>query len=124
MTHTFGFSLGKPIGCCPVAMNNSQFQWLLMTEFLGIRRDSFRFRFVMEQSEFFFIGGLILHLFLSNVFKDKFLEIAVSGASFCIIINFIFMRIKDGSVIFDQNNLGSSNLKRILSFKCRITSLT
>lgn len=94
-----------------------------MTEFLGIRRDSFRFRFVMEQSEFFFIGGLILHLFLSNVFKDKFLEIAASGAS-CIIINFIFMRIKDGSVIFDQNNLGSSNLKRILSFKCRITSLT
>lgn len=41
MTHTFGFSLGKPIGCCPVAMNNSQFEWLLMTEFLGIRRDSF-----------------------------------------------------------------------------------
>lgn len=123
MTHTFGFSLGKPIGCCPVAMNNSQFQWLLMTEFLGIRRDSFRFRFVMEQSEIFFIGGLVLHLFLSNVFKDEFLEIAVLEASCCIIINFIFMRIKDGSVIFDQNNLGSSNLKRILSFKCRITSL-
>lgn len=70
MTHTFGFSLGKPIGCCPVAMNNSQFQWLLMTEFLGIRRDSFRFRFVMEQSEIFFIGGLVLHLSLSNLFKD------------------------------------------------------
>lgn len=95
-----------------------------MTEFLGIRRDSFRFRFVMEQSEIFFIGGLVLHLFLSNLFKDEFLEIAASGASSCIIINFIFMRIKDGSVIFDQNNLGSSNLKRILSFKCRITSLT
>lgn len=94
-----------------------------MTEFLGIRRDSFRFRFVMEQSEIFFIGGLVLHLFLSNLFKDEFLEIAASGASSCIIINFIFMRIKDGSVIFDQNNLGSSNLKRILSFKCRITSL-
>lgn len=52
-----------------------------MTEFLGIRRDSFRFRFVMEQSEIFFIGGLVLHLFLSNLFKDEFLQIAVLEAS-------------------------------------------